>query len=362
VRILLRTSARTENAEPLPLFVENGRAPLDSPLAEDGNGPGIFVGTHALLYAEGELGHLGLAVIDEQHKFGVMQRARLRNQGAAPDVLVMTATPIPRTLTMTVYGDLDVSTLDEMPSHRGKIITAVRENAKLPEAIQFLREQLSAGRQAYIVYPLIDEVEKRSEKAAAVEFEKWRNLLSPLTCDLLHGRMNANDKDGVMERFRAGITKALIATTVIEVGIDVPNATVMFIEDAARFGLAQLHQLRGRIGRGPHRSYCVLFTGKDEDAAALEKLRVLESTTDGFAIAEADLRLRGPGDILGTAQSGLAPLKLGDIVRDGELMTVARRAALELFAADRELTRPEHAMFRDLLSSSSGGCTVAEVS
>jgi len=362
VRIFLRTSARTEKAEPLPLFVESGRATLDSPLAQDGNGPGIFVGTHALLYGDGELGHLGLAVIDEQHKFGVMQRARLRNQGAAPDVLVMTATPIPRTLTMTVYGDLDVSTLDEMPSHRGKIITAVRENAKLPEAIQFLREQLSAGRQAYIVYPLIDEVEKRSEKAAAVEFEKWRNLLSPLTCDLLHGRMNANDKDAVMERFRAGITKALIATTVIEVGIDVPNATVMFIEDAARFGLAQLHQLRGRIGRGPHRSYCVLFAGKDEDAEALEKLRVLESTTDGFAIAEADLRLRGPGDILGTAQSGLAPLKLGDIVRDGELMTVARRAALALFAADRELTRPEHAMFRDLLSSSSGGCTVAEVS
>jgi ATP-dependent DNA helicase RecG len=362
IPVFLRTSARSEGITPLPLFAggRDASAPANVP-AE--NGAAIFVGTHALLFAEGELANLGLAVIDEQHKFGVMQRARLRNQGVTPDVLVMTATPIPRTLTMTVYGDLDVSTLDEVPAHRGKIITAVRENAKLPEAIQFLRDQLGAGRQAYIVYPLIDEIEKRSEKAAAVEFEKWRELLVPFPCDLLHGRMRADEKEAVMERFRAGKTKALIATTVIEVGIDVPNATLMFIEDAARFGLAQLHQLRGRIGRGPHRSYCVLFTseGKD-DAEALEKLRVLESTTDGFAIAEADLRLRGPGDILGTAQSGLPPLKLGDIIRDGDLMTAARRAAQEVFAADCELLAPEHALYRDLLASAQGRRTVAEVS
>jgi ATP-dependent DNA helicase RecG len=362
IPVFLRTSARSEGITPLPLFAggRDASAPANVP-AE--NGAAIFVGTHALLFAEGELANLGLAVIDEQHKFGVMQRARLRNQGVTPDVLVMTATPIPRTLTMTVYGDLDVSTLDEVPAHRGKIITAVRENAKLPEAIQFLRDQLGAGRQAYIVYPLIDEIEKRSEKAAAVEFEKWRELLVPFPCDLLHGRMRADEKEAVMERFRAGKTKALIATTVIEVGIDVPNATLMFIEDAARFGLAQLHQLRGRIGRGPHRSYCVLFTseGKD-DAEALEKLRVLESTTDGFAIAEADLRLRGPGDILGTAQSGLPPLKLGDIIRDGDLMTAARRAAQEVFAADCELLAPEHALYRDLLASAQGRRTVAELS
>jgi ATP-dependent DNA helicase RecG len=362
VPVFLRTSARSEGAEPLPLFDQEREPAFVSQGTASGSRPGIFVGTHALLYGEGELANLGLAVIDEQHKFGVMQRARLRSQSAAPDVLVMTATPIPRTLTMTVYGDLDVSTLDEVPAHRGKIITAVRDNAKLPEAVQFLREQLAAGRQAYIVYPLIDEVEKRADKAAAVEFEKWRELLAPLQCALLHGRMNADDKDAVMERFRAGETKALIATTVIEDGIDVPNATVMFIEDAARFGLAQLHQLRGRIGRGPHRSYCVLFTGNKEEEGALEKLRVLESTTDGFTIAEADLRLRGPGDILGTAQSGLPPLKLGDIVRDGDLMTAARRAAQDLFAADTGLLAPEHAVFRDLLARPSAERNVAEVS
>lgn len=362
IPVALRTSGRKESADPLPLFRGNANGDAAAPFdfgASDA--PPIFVGTHALLYDATELTNLGLAVIDEQHKFGVMQRARLRSQGAAPDVLVMTATPIPRTLTMTVYGDLDVSTLDEVPAHRGRIITAVRDRSKLPEAVKFLREQLEAGRQAYIVYPLIDEVENRSDKAAAVEFEKWRQLLAPLSCELLHGRMNAEEKEAVMDRFRKGTSKALIATTVIEVGIDVPNATVMFIEDAERFGLAQLHQLRGRIGRGRHRSYCVLFTGKLDDPEASEKLRVLEGTTDGFAIAEADLLLRGPGDILGTAQSGLPPLKLGDIARDGELMTLARRSAQELFAADRHLAQPEHAPFREILLSSTRR-NVAEVS
>ena len=360
IPVVLRTSARKESAEPLPLFAGRADFSEDGAGSGRGNAPAVFVGTHALLYDEGELTDLGLAVIDEQHKFGVLQRARLRSHGAAPDVLVMTATPIPRTLTMTVYGDLDVSTLDEVPSHRGKIVTAVRDTSKLPEAVKFLREQLDAGRQGYIVYPLIDEVENRVDKAAAVEFDKWRQLLAPAACELLHGRMSADEKEAVMERFRAGVTKALIATTVIEVGIDVPNATVMFIEDAERFGLAQLHQLRGRIGRGPHRSYCVLFTGKMNEAEVLEKLRVLEGTTDGFAIAEADLMLRGPGDILGTAQSGLPPLKLGDIVRDGELMTLARRSAQNLFASDRHLARPENAPFRAILSNTRR--RVAEVS
>jgi ATP-dependent DNA helicase RecG len=362
IPIALRTSGRKESVDPLRLFRGSANGHATAPFDfVPGDAPPIFVGTHALLYDATELTNLGLAVIDEQHKFGVMQRARLRSQGAAPDLLVMTATPIPRTLTMTVYGDLDVSTLDEVPAHRGRIITAVRDRSKLPEAVKFLCEQLDAGRQAYIVYPLIDEVENRSDKAAAVEFEKWRRLLAPLPCELLHGRMNADEKEAVMERFRTGASKALIATTVIEVGIDVPNATVMFIEDAERFGLAQLHQLRGRIGRGRHRSYCVLFTGKPDDPEASEKLRVLEGTTDGFAIAEADLVLRGPGDILGTAQSGLPPLKLGDIVRDGELMTLARRCAQDLFAADRHLAQPEHASFREILLSSP--CrNVAEVS
>ncbi|MEO8351694.1 MAG: DEAD/DEAH box helicase, partial [Chthoniobacteraceae bacterium] len=258
--------------------------------------PQLIIGTHALLHEDDAFSRLGLVVIDEQHKFGVCQRARLREKGTAPDVLVMTATPIPRTLTMTIYGDLDVSTLDELPKGRGKIVTAVREAAKLPEAAKFLREQLESGRQAYVVYPLIEESERLEAKAAAQEFAKWREMLAPLPCELLHGRIAPEEKEAVMNRFRRGETKVLIATTVIEVGIDVPNANLMLIENAERFGLAQLHQLRGRIGRGAHKSYCILLTGPKADADALEKLRGLEQTSDGFEIAEADLRLRGPGD------------------------------------------------------------------
>jgi ATP-dependent DNA helicase RecG len=311
--------------------------------------PPILIGTHALLYEGVEFSDLGLVVIDEQHKFGVLQRARLIQQGKAPDVLVMTATPIPRTLTMTVYGDLDVSTLDEMPANRGRIVTALRDPSKLPEAVKFLRSQLEAGRQAYIVYPLIDESEKLEAKAAAREFEKWRELLRPMPCELLHGRIEPEKKDAVMERFRRGEVKALIATTVIEVGIDVPNANLMLIENAERFGLAQLHQLRGRIGRGPHKSYCILLSAADH-AGAVEKLRALENVSDGFEIAEADLRLRGPGDLLGTAQSGLPPLKLGNPLADADLMRIARGAAMEIFAADPGLERPENLRYRNALA------------
>jgi ATP-dependent DNA helicase RecG len=240
VKVALRTGVRREESGEAPLF--------ESPFHSEE--PQIFVGTHALLYEGAGLTRLGLAVIDEQHKFGVMQRARLREQGNAPDVLVMTATPIPRTLTMTVYGDLDVSILDEMPKGRGRIVTAVRDETKLAEAAKFIREHLESGRQAYVVYPLIDESEKLEAKAAAAEFAKWQELIAPMKCELLHGRVPPEEKDATMERFRRGATKALIATTVIEVGIDVPNATLMLIENAERFGLAQLHQLRGRIGRG----------------------------------------------------------------------------------------------------------------
>jgi ATP-dependent DNA helicase RecG len=311
--------------------------------------PHLLVGTHALLYEGAGVERLGLAVIDEQHKFGVMQRARLRDQGTMPDVLVMTATPIPRTLTMTLYGDLDVSTLDELPANRGKIITAARDTSKLPDAVGFLRKQLDAGRQAYVVYPLIDESEKLESKAAAAEFEKWRALLSPYRCELLHGRIPPEEKDATMQRFRRGETHTLIATTVIEVGVDVPNATIMLVENAERFGLAQLHQLRGRIGRGEHKSYCILLSSKAADEAAQEKLRILEQTSDGFEIAEADLRLRGPGDILGTAQSGLPPLKLGNLLTDGDLMRLARNAAFLLFERDPQLERPENRAFRKVL-------------
>jgi len=314
--------------------------------------PHIFIGTHALLYEGAGISRLGLAVIDEQHKFGVMQRARLQGksgEGAVPDVLVMTATPIPRTLTMTLYGDLDVSTLDEMPPGRGRIVTLVRPPEKLPDAVKFIRAQLDEGRQAYIVYPLVEESERLEAKAATAEFAKWSELLAPMKCALLHGRVPSEEKDAVMTAFRSGGTKALIATTVIEVGVDVPNANVMLIENAERFGLAQLHQLRGRIGRGAHKSPCVLLT-TGNDAESLEKLRILENTGDGFEIAEADLRLRGPGDLLGTAQSGLAPLRLGDLFKDADLMKLARNHAFLIFERDPKLELPENAGCRTLLA------------
>jgi ATP-dependent DNA helicase RecG len=313
--------------------------------------PQILVGTHALLYEGKGLSQLGLVVIDEQHKFGVMQRARLMDQAVSPDVLVMTATPIPRTLTMTIYGDLDVSTLDEMPAGRGKIITGVREETKLPDAIKFIREQLEKGRQAYIVYPLIDESEKLEAKAAAAEFEKWRELLKPMQCELLHGRIEPVEKEAIMARFRKGESKALVATSVIEVGIDVPNANIMLIENAERFGLAQLHQLRGRIGRGEHKSYCILISAA-ENGEAIEKLKILERTSDGFEIAEEDLKMRGPGDILGTAQSGLPPLKIGNLLSDGSLIQMARKAATAIFKADPHLQRPENKYFREMIAQS----------
>jgi ATP-dependent DNA helicase RecG len=360
IRVALRTGNRREESGEMPLFEQLRKvsAPQDAEGSEasaKGGGvpstePHILIGTHALLYEGAGFTRLGLAVVDEQHKFGVMQRARLRAQGTAPDVLVMTATPIPRTLTMTYYGDLDVSTLDEMPAGRGKIITGVRPPTKLPDAAKFIREQLEAGRQAYIVYPLIDETEKQEAKAAAAEIQKWSQLLAPMKCELLHGRVPPEEKDAIMARFRAGETKVLVATTVIEVGVDVPNATVMLIENAERFGLAQLHQLRGRIGRGQHKSYCVLITS-DEEPEAMDKLKILEQTTDGFAIADADLQLRGPGDMLGTAQSGLAPLRLGDLLKDTELMKLARNHAFLIFEHDPEMRWPEHAGCRVLLAS-----------
>jgi len=378
VDVSLRTGARKE--DPLPLFAATS-AP--APRAGDGVPPSrtfpfgvnsatstqnayatrngaaspplgqIFVGTHALLYEPEGLENPGLVVIDEQHKFGVAQRARLTTADPAPDVLVMTATPIPRTLTMSLYGDLDVSTIDEMPADRGRIVTAAREEAKLPDVLTFLRRELEMGRQAYIVYPLIDESEKLEAKAAAAEFEKWRERLTPFTCELLHGRVPAPEKRAIMERFRRGLTSVLISTTVIEVGIDVPNATVMLIENAERFGLAQMHQLRGRIGRGEHKSYCILLRS-DPSAETAARLAVLERTSNGFEVAEADWELRGPGDLLGTAQSGLPCLKLGNLRSDAKLMQRARAAAIEIFRDDPKLARPENQRFRHLIVEEEG--------
>ena len=339
VKLSIRTAARREENF-LPLLEGNEKAD-------------VIIGTHALLYEKVSFANLGLVVIDEQHKFGVAQRARLTSREPAPDVLVMTATPIPRTITMTVYGDLDVSILDEMPRGRGKIITAVRDSSKLGEVLSFLRKQLEAGRQLYVVYPLIEESEKLEAKAAATEYDRWRERLHPYFCELLHGRIPGPEKQEIMERFRRGETTVLISTTVIEVGVDVPNATVMLVENAERFGLAQLHQLRGRIGRGEHKSYCILLTSEPSSEAAA-KLAVLEKTSDGFEVAEADWELRGPGDLLGTAQSGLPALKIGNLRRDAELMRRARRAAMSIFAADPKLESAQNQRFQQLIVEKQG--------
>jgi ATP-dependent DNA helicase RecG len=334
VRLALRTSVRKEETF-LPL---------------EGEADAI-VGTHALLYDADSFYRLGLVVIDEQHKFGVLQRARLVQRTPVPDLLVMTATPIPRTLAMTVYGDLDVSILDEKPADRRPVVTRVRSTAKLPEATAFLQERLKAGRQIYIIYPVIEESESLSVKAATTEFTRWSKLLAPAACGLLHGRLTPEEKESVMARFRAGEVEVLISTTVIEVGVDVPNATVMLIENAERFGLAQLHQLRGRIGRSNHQSYCVLLTDSD-DPVPLAKLRILEQSDNGFDIAEADLQFRGPGDLLGTEQSGLPPLRLADLLRDAHLIDEARGIARVILDQDPGLLTPANVRFRRMIFES----------
>ncbi len=339
VKLSIRTAARQEES-----FL---------PLVDGNENADVIIGTHALLYQKVSFSNLGLAVIDEQHKFGVAQRARLTSRKPTPDVLVMTATPIPRTVTMTVYGDLDVSVLDEMPRGRGKVVTAVRDSSKLGEVLTFLRTQLEAARQLYVVYPLIEESENLEAKAAAAEYERWRERLHPYSCELLHGRIPGREKQEIMERFRRGETKVLISTTVIEVGVDVANANVMLIENAERFGLAQLHQLRGRIGRGEHKSYCILLTSEPSSEAAA-KLAVLEKTSDGFEVAEADWELRGPGDLLGTAQSGLQALKIGNLKRDAELMRRARAAAMSIFAGDPRLESGQNQRFQQLIVEQQG--------
>ena len=319
VRVALRTGSRRE----------------DSHLELDGEAQ-IIIGTHALLYEGVEFSDLGLVVIDEQHKFGVGQRALLIRQGVMPDVLVMTATPIPRTLTLTIYGDLDVSVLDERPAGRGEVVTALRKKPKVTDISKFLKGHLAEGRQAYLVYPLVEESEALKAEAATVAYDKWAKRLSNFKVGLLHGKMPAEQKDAVMTAFRDGELDVLVATTVIEVGVDVPNANIMVIHNAERFGLAQLHQLRGRIGRGEHKSYCILATD-GKSAEAMEKLQVLADTTDGFKIAEADLHLRGPGDLLGTAQSGLADLRFVDFLADTELIREARALAEVVLEKDPQL-------------------------
>ncbi|MBP6782911.1 MAG: ATP-dependent DNA helicase RecG [Verrucomicrobiales bacterium] len=317
IDVRLITGTRDEVTE-LPLFAA----------AKTGARPGsLTIGTHALIHGRAQFTNgLGLAVIDEQHKFGVAQRQALIEQGDSTDVLVMTATPIPRTLTLAFYGDLDVSILDELPAGRGRIITGIRLTTQTDHAAAFVRDQISTGRQAYLVYPLIDESDKLTIGAASVEFEEWKKRLPDFEVELLHGRMSAAEKDAAMERFRNGSARVLVSTTVIEVGVDVPNANIMLIYHAERFGLAQLHQLRGRIGRGEHKSFCVLMIDP-EQAEARERLKILEETRDGFRIADEDLRLRGPGEVLGTQQSGLPDLKFAAYLGDTRLVEEARAIA-----------------------------------
>ena len=316
VPVVLRTAARKE---------KSGTA-----------GPRIVIGTHALLFAPETVGRPALVVIDEQHKFGVRQRAKLSGQKPHPHVLVMSATPIPRTLALTLYGDLDLSLLDEMPPGRIPIRTLVRAPEKLEEAAAFLRQKLDEGRQAYLVYPVIEEGVRTGLKAATAEYARWSERLAPHSCALLHGRLKADEKDVIMASFRAGEIRVLVSTTVIEVGIDVANATVLLVENAERFGLAQLHQLRGRVGRGADQSWCILLAG-EEAGDKIERLKILEAAADGFSIAEADLELRGPGDLLGTAQTGLPPVRLAKLPRDLPLLEEARSAAQKLMAEDPEL-------------------------
>ena len=305
----------------------------------------ILVGTHAVIQDEVQFHNLRLAVIDEQHRFGVKQRSRLKEKTAKLDLLTMTATPIPRTLALAFYGDLDVSTLSELPPGRQPIKT---ETATSKLAYDRVREEVRKGRQAYIVFPLIEESEKISAKAVTEEFEKLKKVFPEFHLAILHGQMNQMEKETVMADFAAHKTDILVATPVIEVGIDVKNATVMVIENAERFGLASLHQLRGRVGRGEHESYCILVS-QHAGSVAKERVDIICATRDGFKIGERDMQLRGPGEILGTRQSGELELKAGDIFKDKDILYWAIQDRDEILAADPTLSAPEHALFRKKL-------------
>jgi ATP-dependent DNA helicase RecG len=287
----------------------------------------IGIGTHALLEEDVQFKRLGLAIVDEQHRFGVMQRLRLMEKGQHPDVLVMTATPIPRTLALTVYGDLDVSVIDEMPPGRKPIVTEHFTEDESERAYSFIREQIDLGRQAYVVYPVIEESETQAVKAAEKMFEHLSKIVFPhAKVGLLHGKLKTDGKEAAMQGFKRGEIQILVSTTVIEVGVDVANATVMVIEQAERFGLAQLHQLRGRVGRGAAQSYCILVTGKLNDTGR-ERIRTMVDSSDGFYIAEMDMKLRGPGEFFGTRQSGLPTLRIANLVRDLDVLELARGEA-----------------------------------
>ncbi|MGH9820805.1 MAG: ATP-dependent DNA helicase RecG, partial [Pyrinomonadaceae bacterium] len=294
------------------------------------------IGTQAVIQDAVKFDKLGLAVIDEQHRFGVLQRAAIRALGFNPDILVMTATPIPRSLAMTVYGDLEVSVIDEMPPGRTPVKTVVVGEDQREGVYKGIEREIKLGRQAYVVYPLIEESQKLDLKAATLMYEELRDRIFPhLKVGLLHGKMKPSDKDATMAEFVSGNLDILVSTTVIEVGVDVANASLMVVEHAERFGLSQLHQLRGRVGRGSDQSFCVLLTGDKKTTVARERLGIMERTNDGFKIAEKDLEIRGEGEILGTRQSGIQNFKIGNLVRDIDLLSEARRVAEDYLTKKR---------------------------
>ncbi len=315
----------------------------------------IVVGTHALLSEKVRFRSLAVTVVDEQHKFGVRQRGGFKAKGYAPHCLVMTATPIPRTLALTVFGDLDVSIIDEMPPGRGRTETRCVEKSRMSEVIEFVRSRLAGGQQAYFVYPLVTDAGNAQLKAAQTAYEELSGeIFTEYTVGLIHGQMPTAEQQSAMSRFAAGEISVLVASTVVEVGLDVPNANVMVVVNAERFGLAQLHQLRGRIGRGAEDAACILVAGSKNPIAA-ERLRVLAGTNDGFKIAEADLRLRGPGEFFGTRQHGLPELKIADLIEDYELLRIARRDAFAIVRADPDISAPEHQTLRAEMLKAYGG-------
>ncbi len=336
---------------PVALLTNNTKGKLRAGLLAGVAGGEIacVVGTHALVQEGVGFRRLGLAVVDEQHRFGVAQRATLRGKGESPDVLVMTATPIPRTLALTLYGDLDVSVLDELPPGRKPVLTKARTEPARRGIYAFLREQVAAGRQVYVVCPLVEESEASDLRAATEMAQRLQREVFPdLRVGLLHGRMAFADKERTMREFKEGAIHLLVSTTVIEVGIDIPNASVMLIEHAERFGLSQLHQLRGRVGRGPWKSYCILLTAASSEDAK-RRIAAMEETNDGFRIAETDLELRGPGDFFGTRQSGLPEFRVADLLRDAPLLEEARQDAVVLVQGDPSLVNPEHRALRAAL-------------
>jgi ATP-dependent DNA helicase RecG len=310
----------------------------------------LVIGTHAVIEESVEFHRLGLAIIDEQHKFGVVQRGLLKKKGESPDVLVMTATPIPRTLAMTIYGDLDVSVIDEMPPGRMPIETKVFLESGRSRVYRIMEEEVKKGRQVFVVYPLVEESEKLDLKDATQMAEQLQKDVFPeFRIGLLHGRMKSDEKEAIMLEFKEGQIQILVATTVIEVGIDIPNASVMVVEHAERFGLSQLHQLRGRIGRGRYPSKCILLAQYRSSEEARRRLQAMERTTDGFQIAEEDLMLRGPGEFFGTRQSGLPDFRVAHLIRDTPILIEARREAFQLIQEDPELIQPSHLGLREML-------------